>query len=62
MAAMSIFRIVIMASKARFAAALSVSFSAASRARGTICHEKPQRSLHQLQALSFPPPSTIAFQ
>ena len=60
-AAMSIFRIVIIAWKARFAAALSDCFSAAIRARGTICHEKPQRSLHQPQALSRPPPSTMAF-
>ena len=46
-AAMSIFRIVIIAFIARLAAARSGSCVAASSARGVICHEKPQRSLHQ---------------
>jgi hypothetical protein len=43
---MSIFRIVIIAFIARLAAARSGSCVAASSARGVICHEKPQRSLH----------------
>ena len=61
-ATMSIFVIVIMASIARFAAASSWPFIASSKARGVICQEKPQRSLHQPHALSSPPLSTIAFQ
>jgi hypothetical protein len=61
MAAMSIFFIVNIASKARFpspppAASASVS------ARGVICQESPQRSLHQPHWLSAPPLPTIAFQ
>jgi hypothetical protein len=60
--AMSIRRMVSMASIARFAAARFGSFSAAIKACGTICHEKPQRSLHQLHAPSLPPFSMIAFQ
>ena len=32
------------------------------RARGVICQDNPQRSLHQPQALSWPPLPTIAFQ
>jgi hypothetical protein len=58
---MSIFPISIMAAKARRASsppALRASISA----RGVICHEMPQRSLHQPQALSSPPWRTIAFQ
>ena len=31
-------------------------------ARGVICQEKPQRSLHQPQLLSCPPLLTMAFQ
>ena len=53
---------VIMASIARFAAARSGSFIAAIKARGTICQEKPQRSLHQPHALSLPPLPMIASQ
>src|SRR6202041_1758053 len=60
-AAISIFRIVIIAFIARLAAARSGSFVAASSARGVICHEKPQRSLHQPHMLSWPPLLTIAF-
>ncbi|HTU55226.1 MAG TPA: GNAT family acetyltransferase [Acetobacteraceae bacterium] len=60
--AMSILRMVIMAFIARFAAARSGSFSAAIKARGTICHQKPQRSLHQLHSPSLPPFPMIAFQ
>src|SRR5215217_409058 len=60
--AMSIFLIVIMASMARFAAARSGSVVDSSSARGVICQEKPQRSLHQPQALSWPPLPTMAFQ
>src|SRR3954451_14047074 len=60
--AMSIFVIGIIASKARLAAAVSRLVVASSRARGGICQEKPHRSLPQLQALSSPPLSMIAFQ
>ena len=35
---------------------------AASKARGVICQEKPQRSLHQPHMLSAPPLLVIAFQ
>jgi hypothetical protein len=31
------------------------------RARGVICHDKPHLSLHQPQALAWPPLPTIAF-
>src|SRR5215203_2157400 len=41
---MSILRMVIIASNARLAAALSGLLLARSSARGVICHEKPQRS------------------
>ena len=51
-AAMSIFLICIIASKARLAAARSESAIAAVSARGVICHDKPHLSLHQPQALS----------
>src|SRR3984893_15050704 len=60
-AAMSIFPIVLIAIIARLAAARSGSVVAASSARGVICHEKPQRSLHQPHALSWPPLLTMAF-
>jgi hypothetical protein len=59
---MSIFLIVIIASIARFAAALSELEIACISTRGVICQEKPHLSLHQLHSLSCPPPSTIAFQ
>src|SRR3954452_18296939 len=61
-AATSIFFMGIIASKARLAAAVSGLVVASSRTRGGICQEKPHRSLHQPQALSSPPLSTIAFQ
>jgi hypothetical protein len=61
MAAMSIFFMGIMASKARFAS-VPPAASAAVRTRGVICQERPQRSLHQPHALSLPPLPTIAFQ
>ena len=61
MAAMSIFFIFIMAWKARFAAAGSGSEMAAISARGVICHDRPQRSLHQPHWLSWPPLPTMAF-
>ena len=61
MAAMSIFVIVIIASKARFASPPPAA-SASVSARGVICQERPQRSLHQLHWLSVPPLPTIAFQ
>lgn len=49
--ATSIFVMDIMASKARFASAPPAA-SASVSARGVICHERPQRSLHQPHALS----------
>ena len=61
-AAMSIRFMVIMASIARFAAALSGSAMAFISARGTICQDSPNLSLHQLHCNSSPPFSTIAFQ
>src|SRR5713101_1026392 len=54
MAAMSIFFIVIIASKARFASPPPAA-SASVSARGVICQERPQRSLHQPHWLSMPP-------
>src|SRR5437764_12713074 len=60
MAAMSIFFIVIIASKARFASPPPAA-SASVSARGVICQERPQRSLHQPHWLSVPPLSMIAF-
>ena len=62
MAAISILPMPIIASKARRAAARSESASAAVNARGVICQERPQRSLHQPHALSRPPWPTIASQ
>ena len=59
--ATSIFFIVIMASKARLASAPPAAIASVST-RGVICQERPQRSLHQPQALSLPPLPTIAFQ
>ncbi len=47
MAATSILRIVIIASKARVAAARSAPANASVSTRGVICHDRPQRSLHQ---------------
>ena len=47
---------------ATLAAARSGSVVASSSVRGVICHEKPQRSLHQPHMLSAPPLPTIAFQ
>jgi len=61
-AAMSIFRMCIMASKARLAAARSGSAIASVYATGVICQLRPHLSLHQPQALSWPPLLTIAFQ
>ena len=60
-AATSIFFIVIIVSNARLAAAGSVPITASVRARGVICHDRPQRSLHQPHSLSCPPLLTIAF-
>jgi hypothetical protein len=59
---MSILRIVIIASKARFAVSRSALVVRSSSRLGVICQEKPQRSLHQPQALSAPPLPTIASQ
>src|SRR5688572_29958554 len=53
--AMSIFRISIIASNARFAAALSLSVVASIKTRGVICQDKPHLSLHHPHALSAPP-------
>lgn len=52
---------VIMAVNARRASAPPAA-SAAVSTRGVICHAMPQRSLHQPQALSCPPLSTMAVQ
>jgi hypothetical protein len=60
-AAMSIFFIVIIASKAPLASPPPAA-SASVSARGVICQERPQRSLHQPHWLSVPPLPTIAFQ
>lgn len=54
MVAMSILRIGIIASKARFASPPPAA-SASVSARGVICQERPQRSLHQPHWLSWPP-------
>jgi hypothetical protein len=61
MAATSIFFMVIMAEKARFASAPPAARASVS-VRGVICQERPQRSLHQPQSLSCPPFPTMAFQ
>src|SRR5205085_11908705 len=61
MAATSIFFILIIASNARFASPPPAA-SASVSARGVICQERPQRSLHQPHWLSVPPLPTIAFQ
>jgi hypothetical protein len=61
MVATSIFFIGIIASKARFASPPPAA-SASVSARGVICHERPQRSLHHPHWLSWPPLPTIAFQ
>jgi hypothetical protein len=59
--AMSIFFIDIIASKARLASAPPAA-SASVSARGVICQDRPQRSLHQPHWLSLPPLPTIGFQ
>src|SRR5262249_41717196 len=61
MVAMSIFCIDIIASNAR-ADSRPPAASASITARGVICHESPQRSLHQPHMLGRPPLPTIAFQ
>jgi hypothetical protein len=61
MVATSIFFIVIMASKARLASAPPAAIASVS-VRGVICQERPQRSLHQPQSLSWTRLPTIAFQ
>src|SRR5512143_1411170 len=61
-AAMSIFFISIIASKARLAAAGSESVIALVSTIGVICQDKPHLSLHQPHALSSPPLPTMAFQ
>ena len=60
-AAVPIFRIVIIALITRLAAARSGSAVASSSARAVICHENPRRSLHHPHILSWPPLLTIAF-
>ena len=52
MVAMSIFRIVIIAANARLASAPPAAMASVS-ARGVICHDRPQRSLHQPHSLYF---------
>ena len=59
---MSIFFIVIIASKARLAAARSGLAYAPVNAIGVICQAMPHLSLHQPHSLSRPPLPTIAFQ
>jgi hypothetical protein len=61
MVAMSIFFIVIIAAKARFAAPPPAA-SASVSVRGMICREKAPASLHHPHAFSMPPLQTIAFQ
>ena len=60
-AATSIFLMSIIASKARLASAPPAAIASV-RARGVICQERPHLSLHQPQALSWPPLPTMAFQ
>src|SRR6185437_1480970 len=60
-AATSIFFISIIASNARFASSPPAA-SASVSTRGVICQEIPHLSLHQPQALSWPPLPTMAFQ
>lgn len=50
----------IIASNTRRAASGSGSAIASVSTRGVICHDTPHRSLHQPQALSWPPLPTIA--
>ena len=59
--ATSIFFIFIIASNARLASSPPAAIAAVST-RGVICHETPHLSLHQPQALSWPPLPTMAFQ
>src|SRR5882724_2131523 len=59
--ATSILPISIIASKARFALAPPAAIASVNT-RGVICQLRPQRSLHQPHALSWPPWPTIAFQ
>src|SRR6202012_3727440 len=54
-AAMSIFCMVIIASNARLAAAVSLLVVASMRARGVICQDKPHWSVHQPHWLAAPP-------
>src|SRR5690606_3794264 len=59
--AISILPICIIASNTRLATAGSGSVTPSTSTRGVICHDRPQRSLHQPQALSWPPLPTMAF-
>jgi hypothetical protein len=61
MAATSIFVMVIMAAKARFASPPPAA-NASTKARGVICHETPHLSLHHPHALSWLPLLMMAFQ
>lgn len=61
-AAMSILVMVIIASNARLAMAGSACATASVNTRGVICHDNPHLSLHQPQALAWPPLSIMAFQ
>src|SRR5471030_2648972 len=60
-AATSIFFMVIIVSNTRFASAPPTAIASVST-RGVICHETPHLSLHQPQAVSWPPLPTMAFQ
>src|SRR5262245_36079283 len=60
-AATSIFFMSIIASNARLASSPPTA-SASVSTRGVICQEMPHLSLHQPQALSWPPLPTMAFQ
>ncbi|WHZ25823.1 MAG: hypothetical protein OJF51_000618 [Nitrospira sp.] len=61
-AAMSIFVLFIIASKARSATAGSWSVMALVSAACVICHDLPHLSLHQPHALALPPQLAMAFQ
>ena len=61
MAAMSIFCIVCMAAKARWAVSLPAAMAWVST-RGMICQRSPQRSMHQPHSDACPPLPTMACQ
>jgi hypothetical protein len=59
---MSIFFIVGIASAARLALAGSASVCISIMPRGTICHDRPKRSLTELQGITTPPSAPSAAQ